>query len=137
MHKTRLQISSEGTSRVCDRSLTLASMYFLSVCDVLLLWCKVFTSYNLMWCALIMMWCALNFIFSWCSVVISWCTLLPFPTLTPGFDVLCQYKACVCLFCYFTSVHKLYNLKFVCKKCIDHRSEDVPPSDSVTQGSWV
>ena len=29
LHKTRLQISSEGTSRVCGRSLTLASMCFL------------------------------------------------------------------------------------------------------------
>ena len=29
LHKTRLQISSEGTSRVCDRSLTLESMCFL------------------------------------------------------------------------------------------------------------
>ena len=29
MHKTRLQISSEGTSRVCGRSLTLASRCFL------------------------------------------------------------------------------------------------------------
>ena len=29
LHKTRLQISSEGTSRVCGRSLTLASICFL------------------------------------------------------------------------------------------------------------
>ena len=31
LHKTRLQISSEGTIRVCGRSLTLASMCFLFV----------------------------------------------------------------------------------------------------------
>ena len=32
LYKTRLQISSEGTSRVCGGSLTLASVCFLLVC---------------------------------------------------------------------------------------------------------
>ena len=31
LHQTRFQISSEGTIKVCGRSLTLASMCFLSV----------------------------------------------------------------------------------------------------------
>ena len=38
MHKTRLQISSEGTSRVCGRSLTLASMCFLLLVYTQFVW---------------------------------------------------------------------------------------------------